>query len=190
MQAKNHLYLLRESENLSNLTIVCSDGILVSHKIILVSVSSFMKLLLSEIPLGDDATLYLPDFSKSRLQQFLVSRVFANTVYETELAKQFKAPESLGVVNFPAETELKNQDDEFANLAEENVSLPEVEELCTNMKSVKGDDMMQETKKLDTNISEPFQENFDTPQTPAEISLKRRINRSIAYERALEYIKR
>ena len=175
MKATNYLDLLQESENLSNLTIVCNDGILVSHKIILVSVSSFMKHLLSEIPLGDDATLYLPDFSKSRMKQFLFSRVFSNTVYEIELAKQFKAPESI--------REIKNE------LNEEKGDMPKIKELCTNMDSVK-DDMMPEIKKLDANMYESFQENYDTPQTPAELSLKLRIHRRNAYERAIEYLKR
>ena len=63
--------LLNESSSMTNVTIVCSDGIIHTHKIVVASVSDFIKTLLSDIPVGDEVTLYLPDHDKPSIVQLL-----------------------------------------------------------------------------------------------------------------------
>ena len=101
-----------EFENFSNLTIICSDGLVHSHKVVIASISSYIKQLLSEFPLGDEVTLYLPDFTQARVERFVNSRVFENDLYEEELAMQFKASRPLrGFLQ--SEIEIKEEDYTF-----------------------------------------------------------------------------
>ena len=63
---------------MTNVTIVCSDGIIHTHKIVVASASSdFIKHLLSEIPVSDEITLYLPDHDKTSVMK-LLDGVFTN----------------------------------------------------------------------------------------------------------------
>ena len=63
--------LLENSKNVTNVKIICSDGIINSHKIIIASVSNFIKHILIDIPVGDQVTLFLPDFQKVEIYKFL-----------------------------------------------------------------------------------------------------------------------
>ena len=63
--------LLKNSESVTNVTIICCDGVIYSHKIILACVSDFVKHLIDSIPSGDDITLLLPSFSIYHVQDLL-----------------------------------------------------------------------------------------------------------------------
>ena len=63
--------LLKDSENVTNIKIVCSDGVIYTHKIIIASISNFIKQLLLNIPVGDQVVLFLPDFSKEEVDTLL-----------------------------------------------------------------------------------------------------------------------
>ena len=65
------LDILQESSSMTNVTIVYCDGIIHTHKIVLASASDFMKHLLSDIPVGDEITLYLPDHGKDSFDELL-----------------------------------------------------------------------------------------------------------------------
>ena len=70
-------YILDESSPVTNVTMVCSDGVIQTHKIIVASVSDFIKHLLSDIPVGDEITLFLPDHGKCSIMD-LLNRVFSS----------------------------------------------------------------------------------------------------------------
>ena len=63
--------MLEECSSMTNVTIVCCDGIIHTHKIVVASASDFIKTLLSDIPVGDEITLYLPDHDKPSIVQLL-----------------------------------------------------------------------------------------------------------------------
>ena len=65
--------LLEESSKVSNVTLACGDGLLASHKIVVVGVSSFIKNILASIPVGDNVTFMLPDFTQAEVDAFLRS---------------------------------------------------------------------------------------------------------------------
>ena len=60
-------------QRLSNVTIRCGDGLVSTHKIILASVSPFIKEILSDIPNGDQVTVMMPDFGARPIEDFLIS---------------------------------------------------------------------------------------------------------------------
>ena len=63
--------LITRTGVISNVKIVCEDGVIFSHKIIVASVSEFVKSILMNIPFSDDVTLFLPDFKKTVVEDFL-----------------------------------------------------------------------------------------------------------------------
>merc|ERR1712218_48380 len=65
--------LLDGSSSVTNVTLACGDGSLASHKILVAGVSSFIKNILADIPIGDDVTLILPDFTEAEVDMFLKS---------------------------------------------------------------------------------------------------------------------
>ena len=56
---------------MSNVNLVCRDGVVYSHKIVLASVSGFVETLLRDIPVGDDVGVFLSDFSKKEVNKLL-----------------------------------------------------------------------------------------------------------------------
>ena len=65
--------IFKRCSSMSNVTIVCSDGIIQTHKIIVASASDFIKQLLIDIPVGDEITLFLPDHDKILILKLLDS---------------------------------------------------------------------------------------------------------------------
>ena len=60
--------LLDGHENVANCSLVCQDGIILSHKLVIASISKFLKNILSDIPVGDDVSIYFPDFKMSHIR--------------------------------------------------------------------------------------------------------------------------
>ena len=67
---------------MTNVTIVCSDGIIQTHKIVVASASDFIKQLISDVPVGDEITLYLPDHNKTSVLG-LLNGVFSQEKLES-----------------------------------------------------------------------------------------------------------
>ena len=64
---------LGQYESVANVRIVCQDGVLLSHKIVVVVAvkNSFLKALFSDIPVGDTITLFMPDYKQEEVKQSL-----------------------------------------------------------------------------------------------------------------------
>ena len=68
--------LLEESYKVSNVTLACRDGNLGSHKIVLARVSSFIRNIIADIPVGDNVTIIMPDYPKAQVDLFLKTFIF------------------------------------------------------------------------------------------------------------------
>ena len=71
MSSSNWSDLVHHCQPVSNVSLVCRDGVVYSHKIVLASVSGFVKTLLSDIPTGDHVSVFLPDFFRKDVEKFL-----------------------------------------------------------------------------------------------------------------------
>ena len=60
--------LLQNSENVTNVKIDCNDRIIITHKIIIARASEFIKHILIDIPICDEAVPFLPDFHKDEVE--------------------------------------------------------------------------------------------------------------------------
>lgn len=109
---------LKNCESVSNVKIVCQDGIIFSHKIIVASVSKFLKNILLNIPFCDDVILFLPDFPKILVEDYLTidgelnrkDLFFENISSTDDMMMQILKEESTEVNNgdfnkFPFKTE-------------------------------------------------------------------------------------
>ena len=63
--------LIQECQLVSNVSVLCKDGLVNTHKIVLAGISDFIKDILAEIPVGDQATLFMPNFKSEDLEKFL-----------------------------------------------------------------------------------------------------------------------
>ena len=76
--------MLKECSSMTNVTIVCCDGIIHTHKIVVASASDFIKHLLSDIPVGDEITIHLPDHDKTSVMK-LLDGVFTNDTIKNDI---------------------------------------------------------------------------------------------------------
>ena len=80
--------LIGDCRKLSNVKIICRDGATVAtHKIVLGSISSFLKMILSDIPTGDDITFFMPDFHHENIEEFLGSITLNETPTDPDFAR-------------------------------------------------------------------------------------------------------
>jgi len=81
--------IIDSCQEVSNVTLVCCDGVLHSHKIMIAVVSDFMNDLIKPIPAADNVTFYLPDFQTedvlSVLDQFNFRDIHIPSVLDEDL---------------------------------------------------------------------------------------------------------
>ena len=73
----------------SNASIICEDGVISTHKLILANMSRLMMDILRDIPAADEVTLYLKPFSKIKVQTFLSNVLQKKDCNEIELCSIF-----------------------------------------------------------------------------------------------------
>jgi len=67
---------LRNCEKVSNVTLVCKDGKLTSHKIVLARISDYIRDLMLLIPNEEDIIIMLPDFPIKIVRDFVTKHIF------------------------------------------------------------------------------------------------------------------
>ena len=62
----------------SNASIICEDGVIFTHKLVLAAVSQLLEQILSNIPAADEVTFYLKTYKKSKVEdsKFDLTNVF------------------------------------------------------------------------------------------------------------------
>ena len=88
----------------TNCQIVCSDGVLHTHKLLLAATGSFIKFLLEDVPACEDVSLLLVDFKIEDITMYLDQTIFrdlrpTHTVETKQIHNIFKSkPPELGKV--------------------------------------------------------------------------------------------
>ena len=83
--------LHQETGEVSSLSLVCGDGVLASHKLVLATVSPFISSVLATIPTGDHVTLVMPDFCVDEVELVL------QTIISEEVSNNFHLSLALGI---------------------------------------------------------------------------------------------
>ena len=120
--------LLEESSNVSNVTLACGDGHLASHKIVVAGVSSFIKNILADIPVGDDVTIILPDFTTTQVELLFKYSIERKTHLKLRANLRADLLDAFGVTGVPPHTEKFNNRDELHENVELRKELPSVDD--------------------------------------------------------------
>ena len=117
----------QDCDNVANVTIVCRDGLLNTHKLILANISELTEKLIKEIPAADEVTLYLHQFSTLGVNLFLrependpeLSTIFGRDLLSSNLKTEENAKNSSISL---CKTEIYAEEDkEFDNLETESL---------------------------------------------------------------------
>ena len=180
--------LLENSTGVTNTKIVCKDGIISSHKILVASTSEFIKNIMRDIPCNDDITLILPDFEQSEMIQIL-SKVFCNEEEHSDIDKSAsikigEASNSNDVKaddddSFTAKVELKN---EIAESEEEN------EDNDQEVKSIK---LVNDPVDVHEIISQSSyaEDIIENPKTVKDNNFNENIKNKALFDKAIEGLK-
>ena len=94
----NWTELLQNTRKVSNVSIICCDGQLDTHKIVVASASEFIKQLMIPIPTGDEITILLPDYKMEQVEQILHSVVSSSKADEFASLSSKVKPEVKSVI--------------------------------------------------------------------------------------------
>lgn len=75
--------------NTENVSIICRDGVIRSHKLVLALISKLMEDILKDIPTGDEAIIYLPDTIKTDVEYLIQNAASDKTKCCTETGLLF-----------------------------------------------------------------------------------------------------
>ena len=76
-----------DSRHVTNASIICRDGVINTHKLVLANISDLLRCILRDIPFGDSATIYLTDFRKVSVEQYLCDAIQRKETDEKKLHK-------------------------------------------------------------------------------------------------------
>ena len=76
-----------DSRHVTNASIICGDGVIDTHKLVLANISDLLRCILKDIPFGDSATIYLTDFRKVSVEQYLCDAIQRKETDEKKLHK-------------------------------------------------------------------------------------------------------
>ena len=76
-------FLVQNAAGVTNTKIVCRDGVIRSHKILMASNSRFIKNIMRDITCNDDITIILPDHDKSEVNKILFDEISGCKLIET-----------------------------------------------------------------------------------------------------------
>ena len=153
---------LQRCQAVSNLTVVCSDGVIFSHKLLAASASDFFKSLLNEVPPHDEVTLYLPDLTKSHVEMWFYSVLNNEKLSEMDISEKLK-PDPLVCIGIKKEQEWKDDDededkyDDDEGDADKDMFVPNMistEESKTSFSCVSSDKKRRKVKKRKYGIEE------------------------------------
>ena len=65
------LEFFEDCDSVANVTIVCRDGLINTHKLILANISKFTENLIKDVPAADEVTIYLRQFTSLDVNLFL-----------------------------------------------------------------------------------------------------------------------
>jgi len=194
----NFIELLKDSESVTNVTIVCSDGVIYSHKIIVASVSDLIKDVIGNIPAEDDVTLLLPDFGTSHVQDLLSlietsakTNVFGSFVTSKQDVKKemFHEDDNWEGYKFNLDP-LGNEetDEEIVTNIDQNEDLEANDKIEENQPSSA---FMKEVKEKALKLLQFYEtsqigEFIQNPITKVQIKRNKMIHQRILYKKAVE----
>ena len=148
MSSSDWAELVRHCKPVSNVNLVCRDGVVYSHKIVLASVSDFVKTLLSDIPVGDDISVFLPDFSKKEVNKFLENILLKRKSDNYDLSIVLMSSEIDGAPEVPKTKEVKQEAEDFSDRGSDELTEYLADKYVLGEEKVSEDEFTSETAEL------------------------------------------
>ena len=178
-----------DCSQVSSASIICEDGVIFTHKLILASMSRLMEDILRDIPAADEVTLYLTSYSKLKVTEFLSDVLQKNECSEQELGLIFDSVNHTHPIKTEKcnEIEFRKKEDEqqVENSLDSDVVLGEMDE------SVKCEKELLE--KFDSETEENIRifekELIQNPTTKRDIFSNQKTDKKIRYAKAIALYK-
>ena len=173
-----------DCRHVCNASIICEDGVIFTHKLILASMSRLMADILRDIPAADEVTLYLTSFSKLKVIKFLSDVLQKNECSEQELGLIFDSVNHTHPIKTEKcnEIEFRKKEDEqpVENPSDSDVVLGEMDE------SVKCEKELFEKFDSETeeNIRNFEKELIQNPTRKRDIISNQKTDKKIRYAKA------
>lgn len=181
--------LHEECIKVSNAIVVCEDGEIFTHKLVLASLSLILKDLISDIPFGDEVTIFLKDFSKYSVNKLLTKSLREiKTKEEEALCNILLIPMKMKNEKTTLEQKekvIKMQPLEHCEVKEETYMDDEYE----NIELDKVDDEDNIDKETEYKIREFKNEMIENPVTLKHKNINKRIEKKIRFEKAISAVK-
>ena len=85
--------LLPECQSVTNASLVCGDGVVTSHKLIVAGISEFLRSLMEEaIPSNDTVTIIMPDFETIIVERMIGDVLTKDAASNSGIGQAFKIP--------------------------------------------------------------------------------------------------
>ena len=184
-----------ECRQVSNASIVCSDGVIHTHKLVLANVSQLLGTIMRDIPVGDVVTIYLRDFPTRAVEQFLME------CSQNLESNQEELVFLLGVNSKTYKTYLVKKENSLINqqermLVKTEISYQDEEAFYEGSDNVAGDEFIandlvkveinihDNDKDSEEKIKEIENEIIRNPMTLREEKFNLKIDKKIRYEKA------
>ena len=175
-----------ECRQVSNASVICEDGVIFTHKLVLANISILMKNTLKEIPTADEATIYLKDFSKEDVELFLSDMSLGKESKNTDLRILF-GDESVSHVKTLSEDALKFFTKREVRVKDEDDG---EEHLSSNTYSNYSDfpcvAVMEEFDEKTENDSKELIDEMRNPKPNSQKMSNKRSDKKIRLEKAID----
>ena len=181
-----------DCRQLSNVSVICEDGVIFTHKLVLANISILMKNTLKEIPTADEATIYLKDFSKEDVELFMLEASLGKESKNADLRLLF------GDISVSPAQAQATSDEFFKSLAKSEVRIKdEDEDVWDNEEHLSSDTFLNDSElPSDLNIEvadkntekvtqEVKKELIENPRSNSQKMSNKQIDKKIRYEKAL-----
>ena len=127
--------LLAESDIVTNVTIVCQDNIVQTHKIIVASASELLKDLINEYPPGDKVVIFMPEFRTHQIKNLINKLMFPIIQIDCDVSEAL----NIGKSNYQT-AKVKVEDKTFIDINELCEDTEETEKSVSNSESEEEDE--------------------------------------------------
>ena len=198
-----------DCRHVSDASIICEDGVIFTHKLVLAAVSELLEQILSDIPAADEVTLYLKTFEKSKVEEFFKDLLHKKDFTNTELCTIFGVNRSFEPLDPLCEqgdtSKLGTEEPRSSSIMKESVDqITKVE-----VKEERMDDLHILAFESNANITNDVKKNIHAyidkvteekvkefekdlipnPTTKKDFILNQKVNMRVKYEKAIAFFK-
>ena len=189
-----------DCRHVSDASIICEDGVIFTHKLVLAAVSELLQQILSDIPAADEVTLYLKTFKKSKVEEFFKDLLHKKDFSHTELCTifgvntSFEQPlEPLCEQGDPS-TIMKTSIDQITKVEVkeemiDNLHMLAIESNANITNDVKKNIHEYINKVTEEKIKEFEKDLIPNPSTKKDFILNQKVNMRVKYEKAIAFFK-